>query len=54
MDFLNEGEAADADDSAAVEDATVEGTEDGGAEDSEGVAGADGSEDEGEAGTDED
>ena len=56
MDFLNEGEEADADDSAAVEDATVEGTEDGGAEDSEGVAGADGSEDEGEgeAGTDED
>ena len=56
MDFLNEGEEADADDSTAVEDATVEGTEDGGAEDSEGVAGADGSEDEGEgeAGTDED
>ena len=50
MDFLNEDE--DADDSAAVEDATVEGTEDGGAEDSEGAAGADGSEDEGEAGTD--
>ena len=56
MDFLNEDEEADADDSAAVEDVTVEGAEDGGVEDSEGAAGADGSEDEGEAeaGTDED